>query len=275
MQRYTRVLIALTVAAVSLAVAGAASAGRYVVVLKIAHPNAGIAAVQQAGGKIVNVNKLGIATVTSSNGKFDLQLRRSGAVVGVAHDAWFRHKVEQPVCFTARATVTPSTVAEHATCAALFGVPVTTGPDPLGACQWDMRAIGATTAGSYAVNRGQGAKVGDIDTGIDLTHPDLTPNLDVATSCSFIYATTPTSVPAEQVPVGDCSNKAAVQDYRATARTPPARSPRRSTVRASPASPRARPSSLSRRAPRTVTSSPTRSSTPSCTRATSGSTSRT
>jgi subtilisin family serine protease len=76
-----------------------------------------------------------------------------------------------------------------------------------------MRAIGATTAGSYAVNQGFGARIGDIDTGIDLTHPDLTPNLDVATSCSFIYATTPTSLPAEQVAVGDCSNKAAVQDY--------------------------------------------------------------
>ncbi len=218
MQRYSRVLVALAVAAVSITVAGATSAGtkpagRYIVVLKLAHQNAGIAAVQQAGGKIVNVNKLGIATVTSSNGKFDLQLRRSGAVVGVAHDAWFRHKVKQPVRFTSRAAVIPTTAAEQATCAALFGVPLTTGPDPLGACQWDMRAIGATTAGSYAVNRGQGAKVADIDTGIDLTHPDLTPNLDVATSCSFIYATTPTSIPAEQVPVGDCSNKAAVQDY--------------------------------------------------------------
>ena len=61
--------------------------------------------------------------------------------------------------------------------------------------------------------RASGRAIGDIDTGVDLTHPDITPNLDVAASCSFIYATTPTSLPAEQVPVGDCSNKAAVQDY--------------------------------------------------------------
>jgi subtilisin family serine protease len=212
MHTYSRVLIALAVAALSLAVAGTASAGRYVVVLKAGHTRAGINAVNLAGGKIVTVNKLGIATVTASSGKFALQLRQSGTVVGVAHDAWFRHKVAKPGWFTARATVTPTPGAENATCAALFGVPVTTGPDPLGACQWDMRAINATSAGSYAVNRGEGARVGDIDTGIDLTHPDLTPNLDVATSCSFIYATTPTSAPAEQVPVGDCSNKAAIQD---------------------------------------------------------------
>ena len=75
-----------------------------------------------------------------------------------------------------------------------------------------MRAINATPSGSYAVNQGLGARVGDMDTGIDLTHPDLAPNIDVAASCSFIYATTPTSNPAEQVTRGDCSNKSAVQD---------------------------------------------------------------
>ena len=108
---------------------------------------------------------------------------------------------------------TKTQAAENAACATLFGVPTSIGPDPLGACQWDMRAIGATTAGSYAVNKGRGARVGDIDTGIDLTHTDIMPNVDVAASCVFIYATTPTSLPAEQVTPGDCSNKAALQDY--------------------------------------------------------------
>ena len=51
-----------------------------------------------------------------------------------------------------------------------------------------MRAIGATPSGSYAVNQGPERCVGDIDTGIDLTHPDITPNVDVAASCVFIYA---------------------------------------------------------------------------------------
>ncbi len=75
-----------------------------------------------------------------------------------------------------------------------------------------MRAISASPSGSYAVNQGQGALVGDMDTGIDLTHPDLVANIDVGLSCSFVYATTPTANPAEQVTRGDCSNKAAVQD---------------------------------------------------------------
>jgi subtilisin family serine protease len=108
---------------------------------------------------------------------------------------------------------THTAAAEAAACAALYSVAVTVGPDALAACQWDMRAIGATTAGSYAATRGRGVRVGVMDTGIDLTHADLMPNVDLAASCSFIYASTPTSLPAEQVTRGDCSNKAALQDY--------------------------------------------------------------
>jgi subtilisin family serine protease len=107
---------------------------------------------------------------------------------------------------------THSDVSEAAACAALYGVAANIGPDPLSACQWDMRAIGATTSGSYAVNRGAGARVGVIDTGIDLTNTDIMPNVDVADSCVFLYADTPTADPAEQVTRGDCSNKAALQD---------------------------------------------------------------
>lgn len=102
--------------------------------------------------------------------------------------------------------------SEAGACAALYGVTAAADPDPLSACQWDMRAIGATTSGSYAVNRGQGARVGVIDTGIDLTNTDIMPNVDVADSCVFIYADTPTADPSEQVTRGDCSNKSALQD---------------------------------------------------------------
>jgi len=107
---------------------------------------------------------------------------------------------------------THNDVSEAAACAALYGVAANIGPEPLSACQWDMRAIGATTSGSYAVNRGAGARVGVIDTGIDLTNTDIMPNVDLADSCAFVYADTPTSDPAEQVTRGDCSNKAALQD---------------------------------------------------------------
>src|SRR3954469_14029154 len=107
---------------------------------------------------------------------------------------------------------TNAAATEAVACASLYSVSVATGPDPLSPCQWDMRAIDATTGGSYAVNRGRGARVGVIDTGIDLANGDIMPNVDVAASCVFLYADTPTSDPAEQVTRGDCSNKAALQD---------------------------------------------------------------
>ena len=83
--------------------------------------------------------------------------------------------------------------------------------EPLAACQWDMLQINATTDGSQAVATGKGVRVGVIDGGVDFTHPDVAPNLDVADSCSFIFSTTPTADPQE-VANGDCSNKTAVQD---------------------------------------------------------------
>jgi subtilisin family serine protease len=136
-------------------------------------------------------------------------LRSSGVIAGIAHNASF-HQAGAKLAAPPAGTLTVP--GEAAACAALYSVPVNVGPDPLSACSWDMRIIGASPTGSYAINQGAGVTVGDLDTGIDLTHPDLTPNLNVAASCSFIYADTPTSDPSEQVTPGDCSNKAAIQD---------------------------------------------------------------
>jgi subtilisin family serine protease len=90
---------------------------------------------------------------------------------------------------------------------AVFGVP---NGEPFGPCQWDMALINAGDE-SYAVATGAGVKVGVIDSGVDLGHPDIAPNLNLDLSCSFIYDDTPTANPAE-IANGDCSNKAAVQD---------------------------------------------------------------
>ena len=146
---------------------------------------------------------------TTTIGEIMRRRRKYGLLVGAVVLLW--SLALAPVA-SAAPPGTHDAVAEAASCAALYGVPNTSSPDPLGPCQWDMRAIGATSAGSYDVNLGAGARVGDIDTGIDLTNGDIMPNVDVAASCVFIYANTPTSNPAEQVTRGDCSNKAALQD---------------------------------------------------------------
>ena len=62
-------------------------------------------------------------------------------------------------------------------CATFFGV--APGPEPLSACQWDMRRIEAGAA-SQAKAAGAGVKVGVIDGGVDFTHPDLAGAVDVA-----------------------------------------------------------------------------------------------
>lgn len=97
--------------------------------------------------------------------------------------------------------------AVTAACTALYGPSASS--DALSACQWDMLAIDAPVAGAT----GRGVRVGVIDGGVDLTHPDLVANLDVAASCSFIFDWTPTADPSE-IANGDCTNKAAVQDLQ-------------------------------------------------------------
>jgi len=101
-------------------------------------------------------------------------------------------------------------VATSQACQGFFGVGA--GPDQLSACQWDMRAIDAGAA-SYAKATGKGVRVGVIDGGVDLTHPDLAGAIDVAWSCSLISSGTPTADPRE-VADGNCTNKAAVQDLQ-------------------------------------------------------------
>jgi lantibiotic leader peptide-processing serine protease len=214
--RFLAVLAAVVVVASSSALGAAAipstapTALSYLVVFKQGHRAAGVTAVRAAGGHVVRIDRVGVGTVTSSNHAFVGALRASGAVAGVAHNARFFQPAQKAAAPPPAGTHTVAD--EAAACASLYSVPLAIGPDPLGPCQWDMRIIGASPMGSYAVNRGAGVKVGDLDTGIDLNHPDLAPNLDLADSCSFIYASTPTSDPSEQVTPGDCSNKSAVQD---------------------------------------------------------------
>ena len=147
MARCIRALVVVAVTLTALAIVGSASAQKYIVVLKTGQSQPGIKAINIAGGKIVGVNKLGIATVTSSKPSFAQKLRVSGAVAGVARDAWFGGRPASPVFLPKRVAVS-SIGTEQAACSALYSVPATLGPDPLGACQWDMSAAKAIRTSS-------------------------------------------------------------------------------------------------------------------------------
>ena len=60
-------------------------------------------------------------------------------------------------------------------------------PDALGSQQWDKMRMNVSLSGSYALNRGRpDVRVALTDTGVDVNHPDISPNLDVADSRSFV-----------------------------------------------------------------------------------------
>ena len=106
--------------------------------------------------------------------------------------------------------------AEQAICADVFGgVFDAPSSEPLAQCQWDMAIIHADDA-TRARADGAGVRVGIIDSGVDIGHPDIAPNLDLATSCSFVRSDDPTIVAGLTDPSeagnGDCTNKAAIQD---------------------------------------------------------------
>jgi len=106
--------------------------------------------------------------------------------------------------------------AEQAICADLFdGVYSVPSSEPLARCQWDMALINADAA-TRARATGAGVRVGVIDSGVDIDHPDIAPNLDLATSCSFVRSDDPAILAGLASPTeagnGNCTNKAAVQD---------------------------------------------------------------
>jgi subtilisin family serine protease len=105
---------------------------------------------------------------------------------------------------------------EQAICADIYGdVYAPPSTEPLAGCQWNMAVINADAA-TRARATGAGVRIGIIDSGVDIDHPDIAPNLDLATSCSFVRSDDPTILAGLTDPVeagnGDCSNKAAVQD---------------------------------------------------------------
>src|SRR5262245_26404931 len=107
------------------------TAKTYVVVLK-GNQTAGLAAIEQAGGRVLKVNKLGIGQVSSKNPSFLAMIRHSGAVDAAANDAsWHLGRKDLvAVDYVPAAT-------QAANCAAFYKVPVNVGPEPLSACEWD------------------------------------------------------------------------------------------------------------------------------------------
>jgi subtilisin family serine protease len=139
-------------------------------------------AITAAGGSVQSSNaSVGYAAVTSARSDFATRAARSDLLVGAARNRSIG---------TADTTRPAKSDVEKARTKGDAGTgraaKKSTAGEPLSDLQWDMKQIGATTKGSYAVEKGsKKVLVGIIDTGIDGSHPDIAPNFNRELSRNF------------------------------------------------------------------------------------------
>ncbi len=162
----------LALTGMRLRLAHAASQQRYLVLFNQASVAAD--AITAAGGTLVySYDAIGVAIASSNNPTFASNVAQDSRVEGASATASFGTRLSDDTIDTGTSsqTVTPSTPAP--------------GMDNLSSLQWDMDQIHAPEA--HNITGGSSSVVvGDIDTGLDFTHPDLAPNVDFTNSVSCI-----------------------------------------------------------------------------------------
>jgi subtilisin family serine protease len=159
--------------------AGASSTGAiqtYVVLYNAGASTSGAAnAVNSAGGTVVaNYSQIGVVIARSDQTAFATTIRKQSKVEGVSATTSFGVGL---------------TGEEAASVTADAPAPGSDG-EPLSGLQWDMEQINAFAA--HEISGGDpDVIVGDLDTGLDFTHPDLAPNYraDLSADCSSGTAT--------------------------------------------------------------------------------------
>ncbi|MEA2396175.1 MAG: lantibiotic leader peptide-processing serine protease [Solirubrobacteraceae bacterium] len=221
--RAFRPLLAAVAAVGALVAAGAASAGsdgasrQYVVVYKQgADVAAAQAAIASAGGTIVSENRdIGVATVRSADPSFQDKAAEQGALEGAARDVSIGQAPQdaQPKDAEIEKATGDRLRAGKAKRRERGRGGGAIAPEPLASLQWDMRMLGATPDGSYAVQQGSHAvRVGIIDTGIDGSHPDVAPNFDRELSRNFTIDDPVVDGPCEAEADQSCEDPADVDE---------------------------------------------------------------
>jgi lantibiotic leader peptide-processing serine protease len=167
-------IVAALAAATILAVPGpvhATTTKTYVVLYRgTSVPSDAANVVAAAGGSLtIAYNQIGVAIATSDNPAFRSALLRDSRIQGASATEGFGIRLDDSA--GSDDPVLPSTPAP--------------GSDSLSGLQWDMDQIQAPQA--RAINGGSpDVLVGDIDTGLDYTHPDLAANVDDANSANCV-----------------------------------------------------------------------------------------
>src|SRR5438132_1333084 len=159
-------------AATTTAVVRAGSTQTYIVLYKTQSVSKDAAnVIAKAGGVLVaNYSAIGVVIARSDNDAFRSNLIKNSGIQGVAATANFATPLSDDAD-DADVAITPNTPAP--------------GSDNLSGLQWDVDQISAPQA--RAINGGSSSVlVGDIDTGLDYTHPDLAANVDDAASANCL-----------------------------------------------------------------------------------------
>jgi subtilisin family serine protease len=167
-------LLAVTPALTTVQTAQAGVQQTYLVVYHDQALPAGAAAtISGAGGAVVaTYSDIGVAVARSDSTTFRGNLMKDSRIEGVS---------ATPALAT---RLNDDTVVDNASTTAVTST--------LTSLQWDMNQIQAPAA--HATNSGSpSVVVGDIDTGLDFTHPNLAPNVDFGNSVSCIGGTPNTS----------------------------------------------------------------------------------
>ena len=179
--RFRVLLLALIAAAAFVAGGTAATTGsaggtaNYIVLYKgSAVPKDAATTISNAGGSLVYAyGQIGVVVARSDSASFRANLLKDSRIENASATASF-------------ATQLPNEQADAGgpPDGDLPNAPATDA-DNLSGLQWDMRQI--HTPEAHAITGGSpSVLVGDIDTGIDFTHPDLAPNIDVANSVNCV-----------------------------------------------------------------------------------------
>ncbi len=139
-------------------------------------PDNAASTISSAGGSLIySYPQIGVVIASSDNPSFRANLLRDKRIENAASTGSFGVQLQDQVLSVG--TASDFLAAGQAS--------VDPWGDPLSNLQWDMFQIHVPEA--QAVNAGSpSVVVGDIDTGLDWTHPDLAPNVDFADSVSCI-----------------------------------------------------------------------------------------
>jgi lantibiotic leader peptide-processing serine protease len=134
------------------------------------------ASIARAGGSLVySYPQIGVAIAKSDSPSFRANLVKDNRVEGAATTAAFATRLKNNLGADNASGPPPANLPNSPASDA----------DTFSPLQWDMRQI--HTPEAHAITGGSPAVlVGDIDTGIDFTHPDLQPNIDVADSVNCL-----------------------------------------------------------------------------------------